>query len=447
MLRCVFLSLTTACSAPAPQQIGQPAGGFPDPTLGAGGQGGGTAGGGGTTPGTGTTEVADGVYTETIDGTSSGGGGGGGDGDFVFTQTVHELVLEIPDGSWDVLLDQSWGGGEYVGAYLTTPDGVTSEVGIKLTGQSSFQGITDKPSFKIKMDFFDETVRWDGLKRFNLHNLTWDGSFTAEANAYRLYRDMGLAAPRTSHARLVVNEQLYGLYSLIENYDGQMMDEWFVNDKGNLYEGFGHDMDCCNCFEVDIDDEGNHDALGALCDNVLLSGAAWNEAMKESMDWHALTRALAAEAWVAHWDSYSWNLNNFRLYHEPDLDKFFMMPWSTDLSFGWAGPRTPGDPPSCHTYATDISEYSYGMVASDCRNDEDCIAEVLAGLEEINVLVDASAADWGAQIDEVVALLDPYVQEDTKKAYTVQDFYDQNQCFKDFLVARPAEIRAVYPRL
>lgn len=423
----------TACAAPQPQDIGPGAQGF-DPTDAV------TGGTDPTIPTTPTVPTTAGVGHETADGTG-GGGGGGGDGDNLFIHAVHALSMEIPESSWDQLLNDVWGGGDYVGAYITMPDGASLEVGIKLTGQSSFQGITEKPSFKVKFDFFDEAQTWDGLKRFNLHNLTWDGSYTAEANSYRLYREMGLPAPRTSHAELTVNGELYGLYSVVENYDGQFLDEWFENDEGNLYEGFGHDIDCCNCFEIDIADEGNHDALNRLCDAVTENGEDWNVAVHDSMDWHNMTRALALEAWLAHWDGYSWNLNNYRLYHEPTIDRFFMFPWSTDLSYGWAGPRTPADPPSCHTYATDISEYTYGMMANDCRDDEECMADFLAGIEEINDLVED--IDNDTYVDDLVALLDPYVQADPNRPYSVQDFYDQNECFKGFMQQRPGELRTV----
>ncbi len=411
--------------------------------------------GGGPTPDGWTTETGPlpNPTTDTTTGTPPTGTTDDGDGDddddddgeFLFSETVHVFALEIPDASWNELEGDLWGGGDYVGAYLTTPELDVIEVGIKLTGQSSFQGINDKPSFKIKVDFFDELQRYDGLKKFNLHNLTWDGSFTAEYLSYRIWREFGLPAPRVSHGELTVNGELYGLYSLVENVDGQMLDEHFDDDNGNLYEGAGCDLDWCDCLEVDIDDEGTHAALGELCDAATEEGDAWNTAIHDAMNWDHFVGHIAMEAWISHWDGYSWNNNNFRLYHEPTLDQFSFIPWSTDLSFGWAGPRTPGDPPSCHTYATDISTYTLGILNQSCYDDLECQADYADKMLAISDLVET--LPYETWIDEAVARLDPYVQADTKRSYTIQDFYDQNECFKDFLRERPQEIRDAVPGL
>ncbi len=53
---------------------------------------------------------------------------------------------------------------------------------------------------------------------------------------YHLFREMNVPAPRSVHARIVVNGQYTGLYAMVEQIDGRFTRQNFVNGKGNLYK-------------------------------------------------------------------------------------------------------------------------------------------------------------------------------------------------------------------
>ena len=46
-------------------------------------------------------------------------------------------------------------------------------------------------------------------------------------------------------------------------------------------------------------------------------------ALAGQLDWDRYTGFLAMEASLAHWDSYSYDLSNYRFYHEPTEDECF----------------------------------------------------------------------------------------------------------------------------
>ena len=47
---------------------------------------------------------------------------------------------------------------------------------------------------------------------------------------------MGVPAPRSTHARIIVNGDFVGIFALTENIDGRFTRENFPDGTGNLYK-------------------------------------------------------------------------------------------------------------------------------------------------------------------------------------------------------------------
>lgn len=90
----------------------------------------------------------------------------------------------------------------------------------------------------IKVDFdVDNGATFHGLKKLNFHSMNHDPSMMREHLAYGLYREMGIAAPRTAYARLLINGQLEGLFVLVEQIDGRFARARFGDGgHGNVYK-------------------------------------------------------------------------------------------------------------------------------------------------------------------------------------------------------------------
>ena len=94
-----------------------------------------------------------------------------------------------------------------------------------------------KCSVKIGFDHADENARFFGLKKLNFHSMNKDASMMRDRLGYSLFREMGLAAPRAVHARLLFNGRLEGLFALVEQVDGRFARSRFTEGgEGNAYK-------------------------------------------------------------------------------------------------------------------------------------------------------------------------------------------------------------------
>ena len=94
-----------------------------------------------------------------------------------------------------------------------------------------------KCSIKLAFDKSDPKARFYGLKKLNFHSMGQDPSMLRERLSYSLFRDMGIAAPRAVHARLLINGRIEGLFALVEQIDGRFTRSRFGDGgEGNLYK-------------------------------------------------------------------------------------------------------------------------------------------------------------------------------------------------------------------
>ncbi len=145
----------------------------------------------------------------------------------------------------------------YVQAGLQIGDTKLPAIGVRYKGNYSIWGCVDyargervkrvepvfgnvdvcqRFSLKLDFDYFDDGARVDGLKKVNLHAMGADPSKMRERLGYSLFRDAGLAASRTAHARVYINGEYHGLFLAVEQVDGRFTAHHFPKSgDGNLY--------------------------------------------------------------------------------------------------------------------------------------------------------------------------------------------------------------------
>ncbi len=159
---------------------------------------------------------------------------------------VPRFDFELSDSAW-TWLNEHAADEEYVPALLRVDSAEVGTVGLRYKGSygslfNCIQGgkiVCERMSFKVDFDRYDSTLRLHGLKKLNLHSLRGDGSLLRDRVSYRLYREMGVHAPRAQHAFVSVNGGPAGLYGMIENVDGRFTkSRWKDVDggEGNLYK-------------------------------------------------------------------------------------------------------------------------------------------------------------------------------------------------------------------
>ncbi|MFM6967481.1 MAG: CotH kinase family protein [Microbacteriaceae bacterium] len=250
---------------------------------------------------------------------------------------VNDIDLEMSDEAIGNLTQEMCNGGEYQPATLTmtTPTATYGPmtVGVRLKGcWGSFRTLSGKAGFKVKINYVSgQTIL--GLKKLTLNNMVQDPSMLHEAVGYRVFRAMGVPAPRVGYTNVSLNGAEYGLHANIETLDKVSLPRWYgTGQTTHLYEG-SYWMDALpdqvNNFEID---EGNttRTDLTSLANANMLTGAAWWTAIQPLADLNEMTAMWATEFYLGHWDGYATRIWNNYYLHSTPAGKFSMLPWGLD---------------------------------------------------------------------------------------------------------------------
>jgi uncharacterized protein (TIGR03437 family) len=167
-----------------------------------------------------------------------------------------------------------------------------------------------------------------------------------------MYRRMGLAAPRTAHARLFINDEYAGLYLMVDSIDKPFLLRNLGENAGYLYkyeyagpyrfEYLGSDFSryLPLPFEPHThEDDPNPGPLISMIRTMnQASRAAFVEAMSRYLDLKNFLSLLAVEMFFAESDGIlaHHGMANFYLYQSPAA-AFQFVPWDKDRTFFDAG--------------------------------------------------------------------------------------------------------------
>jgi spore coat protein CotH len=205
-----------------------------------------------------------------------------------------------------------------------------------------------RPSLKLDFDTFVDDRTYNEMSRMTLNNDRQDPSHTHQCMAYEMFRKAGLAAPRCNLARVTVNDEVFGIYTNVENIKKPFLKRNFSNNDGNLYEAqitdFGtHTNDKfekkTNKSEDDRSDLAQVSNALALDDENLIA------ALSQLIDIDEFIRFWAVETLIGQWDSATGNANNYYIYNNPDDGLFHYIPWGADAAFTGVNPIKPNTGP------------------------------------------------------------------------------------------------------
>ncbi len=360
----------------------------------------------------------------------------------VFTIKISRLAAN------QLQAEVAGGAHEWVEATFVYDDREYSQVGIRLKGENSFEAFRSKPSIKVDFNRHVEDQELRGLTSITLNNMNNDYSMMHERLAYRVYRELGVPAYRANHALVyvqeldpegaVVSDRFYGLYSLLEDANKDMIRRWFDDEDGTLFEIWDADfydgyVPCPNtygsagCFQLEYGEE-NREPIQAVADALELTGEAAIEAADPHFDWDGWVSYWAAGALVAQYDSYPYASpgDDCHVYHDPTSGKLVFIPHGEDETFYH------GD----HDF-TSVN----GIVAQRCKASPTCFQAFQDRTWE--AYDSAQAWDWLGYFDQVHDQIEPWVQEDTNRWYTDEYVVYYQQYMRDFIAHRQAAIQAV----
>lgn len=276
------------------------------------------------------------------------------DAGIVFNDSVVPRVdIHIhPDSLHHMLLQENLRNDHEYPADFIWNDGIRSDtimnVGFRLRGNTS--RIVPKKSFKIKFNHFGSS-KFYGLSDLNLNGEHNDPSVIRAKLTWDILRMAGLEGSRSNHVRLYINGIYRGLYINVEHTDNDYLRIRNKDTKGQLIK--------CN-YGVDLVYRGNQ--ISAYNQNVY--EAANNKSdpdysrlpeflkvlnnpsdpefqckLDAIFDVDDYLKRMAIEILTGHWDNPVFNKNNAYLYFNPSKDKWELLSYDVDNTYGidWFG--------------------------------------------------------------------------------------------------------------
>ena len=152
---------------------------------------------------------------------------------FFDDSTLQELRLEINSKDWTSLkvhyLENS-----YYPADLRWNGQIVRAIGIRSRGTGSRSGV--KPGLRVDFDRLTTGQTFLGLKSFIVRNNTQDATGARERVAMAFFRRMGVPSLREAHAKIYVNNEYAGLFTIVESPDKLYLQKTFGENLGHLYE-------------------------------------------------------------------------------------------------------------------------------------------------------------------------------------------------------------------
>ncbi len=352
-----------------------------------------------------------------------------GDSELLFDQeTLHTFELTL---SSDALatLDADPAAEQWVEGSLTFDGETLDQVGIRYKGSiGAFIGCLTGPniavpsgaktctklSMKVKINWLDSNTEFYGQRKLQFHSMNNDPSHLRERLGYWLFNEMGVAAPRSVHARLIINGEFSGLYTLTEQIDGRFTRANFEDGTGNLYkEVWPLDADGTPNSETEFidalktnEDEDPSVALiaGFATDLAAASGnerdvvEQWTD-IENTLRYIAVDRTIRNDDGAFHWyciGSAGCRPHNYYWYEDPTRQKLTLIPWDLDHAF--------------ENIISDINPITpiadgWGEITNNCNP----FPHGLFNLPQRSAACDPLTATWTTYVDEYEALTAEFV--------------------------------------
>lgn len=266
------------------------------------------------------------------------------------------LKIELPNAELNKLRGYYWDRSGFQmdrpEALATVREGerVYTNVAVQLKGSAgSFRPIDDRPALTLNFDKFAKGQSFHGLDKISLNNSVQDESYLAEKISRELFHAAGVPVPRAAHATVQINQRRLGVYVLTEGWDGRFLRRYFSSTKGNFYDS-GFKRDISDGLEVNGGENPEDHAplrelvrAGTALNTLHRQGTARAETMEARRRWTDLEqildvdrflRMVVMETITGHWDGYTMNANNYRLFHDRASGRFVFMPHGMDQMFG-----------------------------------------------------------------------------------------------------------------
>ena len=150
---------------------------------------------------------------------------------------VHTIDIVMND--WDSFIDSATSE-QYSPASIVIDGEAYKNVGIRGKGNTSLSSVSsmgsERYSFKIEFDQYDNSMSYHGLDKLSLNNLIQDSTMMKDYLTYTMMNEFGAAAPLCSFVYITVNGEDWGLYLAVEGVEDSFLTRNYGSDYGELYK-------------------------------------------------------------------------------------------------------------------------------------------------------------------------------------------------------------------
>ncbi|WP_052343857.1 CotH kinase family protein [Bacillus massiliigorillae] len=232
-----------------------------------------------------------------------------------------------------------------------------ADVGFRTKGNMTLRSVanmtdSDRYSFKIDFDYYNDGQNLYGLKKLALNNNYSDSTLSREYLSYKLMEKMGIPTPANSYMYVTINGKEWGLYLGVEAIDETFLAQNYEDSTGDLYkpDGTGSDLKWISDDIKDYSglnlktnkDSSDQSAMMKLLDVINNGGN-----LEEVMDVDEMLRYFATNTALVNLDHYQGSMkHNYYLYEQNGI--FSILPWDYNMSFGGFGAGGEGNKPQAN---------------------------------------------------------------------------------------------------
>jgi spore coat protein CotH len=279
---------------------------------------------------------------------------------------------------------------------------------------------------KIDFNAFVKGKNFDGLRALNLSNEFPDPSMLRNTVAFKILRSAGVPAPRTSFARVYINNAFQGLYVLIEQIDKSFIADNFSGVKGDLIKAVagslvwleGNEEAFRKSYEIKSksDDKAWERFIEFAKKISTTPDSIFYDTISTIFDFDSYLTVFAADIVFNNWDSYFFG-QNYYLYRDNCSGKYHFLPWDYNVSMNYDEENRN----AFELFAAGENSYFFTLpLPKNVVGNEMLREKYLEKVCRINSYM--SEDSLGEFIRQLHYLIEPELMRDAGKIFTMEQF-------------------------
>lgn len=344
---------------------------------------------------------------------------------------VHEYTLTFYDTDYATKMEANYfNDAGYIPAKFSDGTITLDSVGVRYKGNSSYNAASSSPKkpLKIKFNEFISGQKYYGIKVLNFSNGYGDPTFLREKISYDISLKY-MPSPRSNFAAITIGSEYIGLYTQIEQVNEQFLDRIYQDKTLNLYKASDAGASLVysdnnpNSYVSEMELKTNED----LNDwSGMVSFLNYINNTEDELFCNSYTNYMnpdnvapffAFMMVMSHFDSYIGSGRNFYLTQMNAAGYISFVPWDLNLTFG-------GYPNGWDVYkqsAITTSNIDQRPLFKKLMGCEEFKFKYLAYIKKM-ITTDASEESIQKAIDKHVSIIQPFVEADNNKFFSLSDF-------------------------